>query len=156
MEQFILFLHPMFAIFGVITAVWVLVEVLNVSEKNLKRINIASFSTAILMVLTWITSGYWYIVYYASDKALILKGPWAFAHSLVMESKEHIFFIILILSLFLPIVAIKNNLFNNKTARSLILVLAGLIILNSLMLEIAGVIISFAVRMSLNGMVVVP
>jgi len=156
MEQFILILNLMFAIFGFITTVWFFVEILNISENNLKRINIASFSTTIFMIFTWITSGYWYIVYYASDKALILKGPWAFAHSLIMESKEHIFFIILILSLFLPIISIKNNLLNNKKARSLVLVLASLIIFSSLMLEIAGAIISFAVRMSLNNMVVVP
>lgn len=149
MKEFILFLHPALAVFGVITAVWVFVEVLNVSEKNIKRINIASIFTALFMVLTWITSGYWYIVYYTVDKALILKGPWAFAHNLVMESKEHVFFAILVLSLFLPIVSSKNNLLINKSARSLILVLTTLIILGSLALEGSGAIISFAVRMSL-------
>ena len=86
----------MFGVFGVIAAVWVFVEVLNISEKNLKRINTACITVALLMVLTWITSGYWYIVYYAGDKALILKGPWAFAHNLIMESKEHVFFVVLI------------------------------------------------------------
>ncbi|HEY4509187.1 MAG TPA: hypothetical protein VJC13_02815 [Candidatus Paceibacterota bacterium] len=151
MKEFILFLHPMLGVFGVITAVWVFVEVLNVSERNLKRINIASILTAILMVLTWITSGYWYIVYYAGDRALILKGPWAFAHNLVMESKEHVFFIVLVLSLFLPIVTKSNNLLENKPARSLVLTLTVLIVLISLALEGAGGIISFAVRMSLLG-----
>ena len=139
----------MFAVFGVITTVWVLVEVLNASERNLKRISVASITTALFMMLTWITSGYWYIAYYAADKALILKGPWAFAHSLVMETKEHVFFSVLILSLFLPIIALRNNLAINKSARMLVYVVTVLIILSSIALEGAGALISFAVRMSL-------
>ena len=84
-----------------------------------------------------------------------MKGPWAFAHSLVMDSKEHIFFNILVLSLFLPIVTFRNNLVNSKSARILVLVLVTLIILGSLALEGAGSIISFAVRIGLlnNGAV---
>ncbi|OGG76389.1 hypothetical protein A2950_00050 [Candidatus Kaiserbacteria bacterium RIFCSPLOWO2_01_FULL_55_19] len=151
MKEFILFLHPMFAVFGVIATVWVLVEVLNASEKNLKRISAASITAALFMVLTWITSGYWYIVYYATDKALILKGPWAFAHTLVMETKEHVFFSILILALFLPMITLRNNLATNASARKLVYVVAVLIILSSLALEGAGALISFAVRMSLLG-----
>ena len=139
----------MLAVLGVITAVWVFVEVLNVSEKNLKRINMANILTAVFMFFTWVTSGYWYITYYAADKALILKGPWAFAHSLVMETKEHVFFATLILALLLPIVSYRNNLNQNKPARTLILWLAALVVLTSLALEGAGAVISFAVRMSM-------
>ena len=151
MKEFILFLHPMLGVFGIITAVWVFVEVLNISERNLKRINTASLLTTLFMVLTWITSGYWYIVYYATDKALILKGPWAFAHDLIMESKEHVFFVVLILSLFLAIITRNENLLENKSSRSLVLTVAVLIILISLAIEGGGAVISFAVRMSLLG-----
>lgn len=139
----------MLAVIGVLAAVWVLVETLNASPSNVKRINKASMVVAASMVLTWITSGYWYVTYYASDKALILKGPWAFAHSLVMESKEHIFFMILVLALFLPFVTMKNDLVTNKSARTLVVVVTALIILSALALEGAGAVISFAVRMSL-------
>lgn len=155
MKESILFLHPALAVLGIISSVWVFVEVLNVSEKNLKRINTSSFLVTFFMVLTWATSGFWYITYYASDKALILKGPWAFAHNLVMESKEHIFFIILILSLFLPFISLKNNLVTNKPARTLIFVVTILIVLCSLSLEGAGAVISFAVRMSLLSSAVI-
>lgn len=141
----------MFAVFGVIASVWVFVEVLNASEKNIKRINTASILVAFFMVITWVTSGFWYITYYATDKALILKGPWAFAHNLIMESKEHVFFNILILSLFLPVIAYTNKLATNKSARILMFVVIALIILSSLALEGAGATISFAVRMSLLG-----
>jgi hypothetical protein len=149
MKEFILFLHPMLAVFGVITAVWVFVEALNVSEKNLKRITTANVLTAVFMFFTWVTSGYWYITYYAADKALILKGPWAFAHTLVMETKEHVFFATLVLALLMPIVSYRNNINQNKSARRLILWLAALVVLTSLALEGAGAIISFAVRMSM-------
>ncbi len=149
MKEFILFLHPMLAVFGIIFSVWTFVEVLNISEKNSKRITFVSVLVAISMLLTWITSGFWYISYYATDKAIILKGPWAFAHSLIMESKEHIFFSVLILSLYVPIISMRNNIVTNKSAQSLMLVVTTLIILLSLALEGAGAIISFGVRMGL-------
>lgn len=149
MKEFILFLHPIFSVFGVITTVWVLVEILNTSDRNSKRISVASVMTSLFMTLTWITSGYWYIVYYATDKTLILKGPWAFAHSLVMETKEHVFFSILILSLLLPMIALRNNLATNKPARMLVYVVTVLIIFSAIALEGTEALISFAVRMSL-------
>lgn len=151
MKEALLFLHPALAVFGVIASVWVFVEVLNASEQNRKRINVSSMLVAIFMVLTWITSGFWYITYYSVDKALILKGPWAFAHTILMESKEHIFFGILILALFLPFISRRNNVAENASARILLLTLSVLIILSSLLLESAGATISFAVRMSLLG-----
>lgn len=151
MKEFLLFLHPTLAVFGVLASVWVFVEVLNISEKNQRRIERASLLVTLFMVLTWITSGFWYIVYYAADKALILKGPWPFAHSIIMESKEHLFFGILILALFLPIISRKNDLLNNPSARFLILTVTVLIVLCSLLLEGSGAVISFAVRMSLLG-----
>ncbi len=151
MKEFLLFLHPALAVFGVISAVWVFVETLNVSEKNLKRIDFSSMLVAVFMTLTFITSGFWYITYYASDKALILKGPWAFAHTILMESKEHIFFGIFLLALFLPFISRRNNLLENTSARSFILIISVLIVLSSLLLESAGATISFAVRMSLIG-----
>ena len=142
-------IHPTTGALAILAAVWVFVEVLNASEQNLLRVWCSSITTTVLMVITWIVGGYWYVVYYAADKATILAGPWPFAHNLVMETKEHLFFVTLILSFLLPIVVKTNDLARNRGARTLVLTIAALIVLSSFATEGAGAFISMAVRMGL-------
>jgi len=101
------------------------------------------------MVITCVVGGYWYVTYYAADKAIILAGPWPMAHTVVMEFKEHLFFATLILSLLLPIVIWSNNIVSNRGVRMLVLVIAALVVLTSFAIEGAGAMISMAVRMGL-------
>src|SRR5206468_2387119 len=105
MSELILFAHPTFGVLGILSAVWVFVEALNASEANAVRLRLAASMAAAFIVLSWILGGYWYVHYYAPEKVLILKGPWPWAHSLVMEIKEHLFFIPLLLALYLPLAA---------------------------------------------------
>src|ERR1700687_2660479 len=105
MSDLILFAHPVFGVLGIMAAVWVIVEALNASEANQARIRGAAWAVAVFMVAAYVVGGYWYVTYYYAEKAIILKGPWPFAHNVFMESKEHIFFGLLVLSLLLPIVA---------------------------------------------------
>ena len=149
MKEAFLMVHPTLGMLAAFAALWVLVETLNVSQANLMRVRKASVITAVLMVATWISGGYWYVVYYAADKATILASPWAFAHNIVMETKEHLFFVVLVLALFLPIVALGNNLAANKHARIVTLWTSALIILSALALEGMGAVISLAVRVGL-------
>jgi hypothetical protein len=149
MKEAILFLHPTLAMLSVISAVWVIVETLNASPANLKRIKNASILVAGFMFLTWIVAGYYYVNFYAPDKAIILKGSWKFAHNLIMESKEHLFFMTLILSFLLPVVSMAKDIVSSKQTRTLIISVAGLIILSSLALEGAGSIIAMGVKMGL-------
>jgi len=148
-KELLLFLHPAFGVFGIFSALWVFVDALNANEHNIKRIRIASFCVAFFMVATWIVGGYWYVTFYGAEKAIILKGPWSFAHNLFMEVKEHLFFAVLLLSLYLPVVAIGNNIYKNKVAKKMMLTVAGLIIVFSLLLESAGAIINSGVKLSL-------
>ena len=149
MKEIILMIHPTFGVLGAIAAVWVFIEVLNISQANLFRARWASLATAVFMVITWISSGYWYVLYYAADKAVILKGPWAFAHNLVMETKEHLFFVTLILAIYLPIAMWSEDLFTNKSARMVILWTSALIFLTAMALEGMGATISLGVKMGL-------
>ena len=149
MKEFILLLHPTLGVLSVIAAIWVIVETLNASPTNLNRIKNASMLVAILMFLTWIVAGYYYVNFYAPDKAIILKGSWKFAHNLIMESKEHLFFMTLILSFLLPVVASAKNIVSSKQNRTLVVSTAGLIVLSSLALEAAGSIIAMGVKIGL-------
>ena len=147
MSDIILFAHPTFGMLGILASVWVLVEALNASQENLGRLRVAAVIVSVCIVLAWLLGGYWYTVYYAPEKAIILKGPWPWAHDLVMETKEHLFFIALILALYLPIVA-RANLVTNKAARMTVMAVAVLVVLNGLAIEGAGAVINYGVKVA--------
>jgi hypothetical protein len=147
MSDIILFAHPTFGVLGIMAAVWILVEALNASEANQGRIRVASYAVTICFIAAWILGGFWYVNYYYAEKAVILKGPWPFAHTLFMETKEHLFFIPLILALYLPIVAARR-LASNAAARAMVMVVSAFIILNGLAIEGAGAIINYGAKVA--------
>jgi hypothetical protein len=147
MSDILLFAHPTFGVLGMVAAVWVFVEALNASEANQARIRMAAMATAGCIVLAWLLGGYWYTTFYAAEKAIILKGPWPWAHDFFMETKEHLFFIPLVLAIYLPIVAARK-LASNATARAMVLVVSGFIVLNALAIEGAGAVINHGVKIA--------
>jgi hypothetical protein len=99
LSDLILFAHPTLGVFAILAALWVFVEALNADVSNLTRLRRASLACAVCMVGAWLLGGYWYVTFYTPEKAIILRGPWPFAHNLFMETKEHLFFIPLILGI---------------------------------------------------------
>ena len=148
MTQVILMTHVLFGMLFIIAAVWLFVDVLNASEQNQARIRTVSFAVAAFMWLAYIVGGYWYLVYYAPDKAVILKGPWPFAHNFFMEMKEHVVIMLLLLTTFLPIAA-SNNLAINKAARKMMLWVVGLVVLIGIAMDGSGAIISIGAKVGL-------
>ena len=147
MSDIILFAHPTFGVLAIIAAVWVFVETLNASPENAARTWIAALAVTGCIVAAWVLGGFWYVNYYYADKAVILKGPWPWAHNLFMETKEHLFFIPLILALYLPF-AVRNKLSVSAGARNMVLAVTALIVLNSLAIEGAGAIINYGVKVA--------
>lgn len=150
MRELLLMVHPTTGALAILAALWVFVEALNARASNRARLVWGSLLSAFFMLATLVAGGYWYVVYYAADKALILQGAWPLAHTLVMETKEHLFFVTFVLSLFLPIAVYNSDLAANRGARMLVLIVAALIILSSFAIEGAGAFISMAVRVSLT------
>lgn len=148
MSDIILLAHPIFGVLAIILAVWVFVEALNASPSNAARTRSAAYAVAVFMLLAWVLGGYWYVYFYAADKALILGGPFPWAHSLVMETKEHLFFMSLILALLLPI-ATRANLAANRSARTMVLAVSALVALSGLAVEGAGALINFGAKAAL-------
>jgi hypothetical protein len=146
-SDLVLFAHPTFGVLGTMGALWVLAEALNPSEASARRIKCASWFVAICMSMAWILGGYWYVTFYAADKAIIVKGPWPFAHNLFMETKEHLFFIAGMLALYLPIVAARP-LARDGAARKMVIAVAALIILNGLALEGGGAVVNHGAKMA--------
>src|SRR3984885_13073846 len=122
-SDIILLAHAGFGALGCIAAIWVFVETLNARAENASRIQKAALVAALFMVAAGLLGGYWYVNFYPVEKAMILKGPWPFAHNLFMETKEHLFFITAILALLLPI-ATCEKLSSNSAARKLVLCIA--------------------------------
>ena len=147
MENLLLLLHPATGVLAMLAAVWVFVDTLNVTETSQARIKTVSLLCAALMWLTYLMAGYWYVVYYGPDKAIIKAGPWAFGHNFFMEVKEHVFLMLILLATFLPIAA--RDLVRSKAARKVTLWVAGLIVPTALAMEGSGAIISLAVRLGL-------
>jgi hypothetical protein len=148
MVEIILMAHVVFGVLCILATLWVFVDALNAGENNLRRIKWLSIMAAIFMLLAFLAGGYWYVVFYPADKAVILKGPWPFAHKYFMETKEHLVITLLLLVAYLPIAA-SNNLATNKVARSLVLCVAALIVLLGLLIEGHGAIIAMGVRVAL-------
>ena len=144
----ILMTHVLFGMLCIVSSVWVFVDVLHASEANQARIRTMSLAVALFMWLAYLIGGYWYVVFYSTDKALILKGPWPFAHNFFMEMKEHVALMLLLLATYLPIAA-SSSLFSNKSARSVVLCVAGLIVLIGMVLDGSGAIIGMGAKVAL-------
>ena len=144
----ILLSHAGFGVTGCMAALWVFVEALNARPENAARIRAAALIAAVCIAAAWICGGYWYVHFYPPEKALILKGPWPFAHNLFMETKEHLFFVTGILALLLPI-ATRETLYFNSGARKLVLSVAGLVAISGLAVEGAGAVIDHGVKVAL-------
>src|SRR5580693_5758070 len=144
----ILLAHASVGVLGTLSALWVYVETLDAREENANRIRTAALAVAIFMTAAWILGGYWYLHFYPVEKAIILKGPWPFAHNLFMETKEHLFLMTLLLSFYLPIAA-RDQLHANSVARRMVLSVAMLIVITGLAIEGAGAVIDHGVKVAL-------
>ena len=148
MNQLILMAHVFFGMACLLAALWVFVDTLHASDLNLARIRKMSLAAVVFMWLSFLIGGYWYVVFYKADKGIILKGPWPFAHNFVMETKEHLVIILLLLATYLPI-ATANNLATNKGARQVVLAVSGMMALLALLMEGDGAIIAMGVKTAL-------
>jgi predicted membrane channel-forming protein YqfA (hemolysin III family) len=148
MTEIILMAHVLFGMLFILAGVWLFVDVLHASEANQGRIRTVSIAAAVLMWVAYLVGGYWYVSFYAPDKAIILKGPWPFAHSFFMEMKEHVVIMLLLLATYLPIAAASNTA-TNKAARKIVLWVVGLMVLIGVAIDGAGAIIGIGVKVGL-------
>jgi hypothetical protein len=149
--QGVMMSHVALGVLGIMCAVALFVDVLNVNEGNIERIKKLSLAIAVLIFLAYLIGGYWYVVYYGHDRDIIKAGQWPWAHNYFMEVKEHIFFLILLLGIYLPIAVYRNVPLAEKQKRNLVLGIAALIVLLGFFMEGAGGIISKGVTMGLMG-----
>ncbi|MDR3405634.1 MAG: hypothetical protein P4L99_24275 [Chthoniobacter sp.] len=148
MNEIILMTHVLFGVACLVAAVWLFVDVLQANEGNIARIRTMSWGAAAFMWIAFLVGGYWYVTSYKVDKAIILKGPWPFAHNMVMETKEHLVIMLLLVVTYLPIAAM-DNLVKSKDARKLMLCVTAMIALLALAMDGEGAIIAMGVKVAL-------
>jgi predicted membrane channel-forming protein YqfA (hemolysin III family) len=132
-----------------IGSLWIFVDTLHANPGNLVRIRGASLFVAIVMWIAYLVAGYWYLVFYPKDKAIILRGPWPFSHNVFMETKEHLVIMLLLAATYLPIAA-RGNLASSQSARSVVLWTAGLVLALALIADSFGAIIGMGVKVALE------
>ena len=142
--------HVAFGVVCLVGGLWVFVDALNATEASRARARKVSLVVAVAMWAAYLFAGYWYMNDYPVDKAVILKGPWPFAHNFFMETKEHIVIMLLMLATYLPIVA-ANDFVANREARRLLLCVAALVALLALAADGMGGIISMGVKVGLQA-----
>jgi hypothetical protein len=142
--------HATFGVLGTLSALWVFVEALNAREESAGRTRNAALIAAVCMLAAWILGGYWYLRFYPADKTIILNGPWPFAHNLFMETKEHFFFLTLILTLYL-VFATRNKLRANPGLRKMVLTVSFLIVLSGLAMEGFGGVVNHGAEVALKA-----
>ena len=135
---------------GTLGIIFLTAYLLSIFKKEIdpKWLKINSFLALLSFIASWITGGYYYTSYYGkSVKPVILKGAYAWVHSVLMETKEHIF-------LFLPFLALALFAVTYLTSwdlgkdKKLVLAAAGLCFTTvsiALMIMLSGIIISGAV-----------
>lgn len=146
MSNLILMLHPVLGMLAILTAGWAFVETRHTEADNEAWIRTLSKATAFLIWLCYFVAGYWYVTLYAPERAVILKGPWPFAHKYFMETKEHIFFVLLLLATYLPIAA-QDDLKGKTAARNVVGWVACLVVIMAFLMEGYGAFISMGVKL---------
>lgn len=149
MPQTAILLHAVLGGLSALAALWVFIELLNVNENNTGRIGCAATLTTVFVWAAYFVGGWFYVTHYGADKAIIKAGPWPWAHGFFMEVKEHVFFLVLLLATFLPIVVKRNNVLQNRHARNLGLAVSGMIVVLAQAMEGAGAIIAMGVKQGL-------
>lgn len=146
-------LHAVLGELGALAFLWVFVELLNPSESRLQRARVAAFLGVIFLIGSWFFGGFHYLTEYAAVvKPIIKSGPIPWAHSVITETKEHVF-------LFLPFLAIfelgllrryKDEFMQNTNFKIAALLVALLIVLLAFAMAGMGFIISSGFRAALE------
>ena len=139
-------LHVFFALLAMLTAALTLGLVYK--GGNGSKVRRLTLVLALLVWVSWISVAPVYMYEYGGDKAAIKSHPeTAAAHSIGMETKEHLFYTGLILATLTPIIAYGVDLGSNAGRRLLMTVLV-LVIVGGLILDSYGAWISTSAKIA--------
>lgn len=146
--KFLLTAHIFLGVTGIILfyVVWMGLLKSPLAERKLR---LSALWGVILFVLSWLTGGYYYATYYGKAvKPVIKAGPFPWAHSVIMEAKEHAFLYLSFLAIVICAVlyAYRENLESRPEIKTALTWLTGLVFFLGIIITLSGVVISGAVR----------
>lgn len=118
-------------------------------ESNLAFLKAFSLLAILSYLGSWATGAYYYVLQYGKAvKPIIVAGKYPWAHTIFMESKEHIFLLIPFLSLMTASIIwfLGNRLQSDELSRKAVSGLALATFFLGVFVAIAGVFVSGAVR----------
>ena len=140
-------LHLGFAIIGIDSFLWLLGNLKDNGGSSRSRVITASVGV-ISFTMSWLAGGYYYVVYYGNLVKPVVKSsaaPWV--HDIIMETKEHIFLLIIPLAMtILFITLLSREDMERLKLRRLTLWLAITVAVLGLLIGAMGFIISATVR----------
>jgi hypothetical protein len=149
-------LHAFLGEAGALAFLWVVVELLSSSQSSLRRARLAALLGVLFLLGSWVAGGTHYLTDYATVvKPVIKEGPLPWAHSVITETKEHLF-------LFLPFLALltwgllkryQDEFMQNRNLRVAALSLSVLIVLMAFAMAGMGFLISSGFRAALEAQV---
>jgi len=148
------------SITGGITALallWICIELKHLTNNGIKRIKIAGYVQVFFTIIgCWVVGGYNYLIDYGSKvKPVILSGSQPWAHQIIMETKEHIFIFLPILSILLAITLYifgsDETLLNERRVKQGVILLTLLLLAMVLLMFIMGALISYAGNIGVEG-----
>ncbi len=148
-REALLLIHPTLGALGILASLWVFVEAMELDAAGLRRMKIASLVVPGLLVVTWFGGGLWDAAYYPADQKILDQGAWAFVGNTAMELKEHLFAIVLLLALYLPIMVFRGKPLVDRESRLMVSIVSGLIVLSGLVMEGAGAVLGLSVKVAL-------
>lgn len=146
--QYNLSAHIIFGLLGIIAfyAVWMGLLKQKLSLRFLRYFSLVGF---VSFLISWFTGGYYYVTYYGKAVRPIIKaGQYPWAHSVIMETKEHVFLFLPFLAAvaFLTFWLLGERIGQETKIKRALTSLTGLIAVLGIAITLAGVIISGAVR----------
>lgn len=112
----------------------------------LRKVTFIGFA---LFVLSWLAGGHYYLDYYGKlVKPVIKAGQYSWAHTVVTETKEHVFLFLpfLALSVFAIVLFAGEQLETDAPLKRALTYLVGIIVVLGSAIAVAGAVISGAVR----------
>lgn len=133
--------HVLTGLAGSLLPLWIALEMFKpLNEVSLRPIRIVAFLSLILIVISWISGGLYYINIYGPEVKPLIKATQPWIQEIVMESKEHIF-------LFMPFLALLLNVLLSKNlerTRKMVMVVSLSLVILGIMMTIMGFAISGA------------
>lgn len=154
MPQVLIGIHAALGEAGALMFLWVLVELLNPTSGRLRRARIAAMLGTFFLAAAWVVGGYYYVNFYGPFvKPIIKAGPMAWAHSIGIETKEHVFLFLPFLAFLASglLVTLREELLTNSRMRIALIVLAGLIVLIAFAMAGLGFITTSGFRSALEA-----